>query len=82
MPGQSIAKCLCLFLPFFCGEKVKEYSGLQHCVVSGVQQSESLTCVHVYPLFNKTLFPYGLLEDVESPVLWSSLVTCFRNSGV
>ena len=38
-------------------------------LVSGVQQSESLTCVHVYPLFNKTLFPYGLLEDVQFPVL-------------
>ena len=69
MPGQSIAKCLCLFFRSSLEKRLKSTVVYNIVLVSGVQQSESLTCVHVCPLFIKTLFPYGLLEDVESPVL-------------
>ena len=51
-------------------------------LVSGVQQSESVTCI--YQLFLKAFFPYGLLQSVEFPVLygWSSLVIYFLHNSV
>ena len=36
--------------------------------VSGVQQSDSIICIHIFILF-QILSPYGLLQNVE----WSSL---------
>ena len=53
-------------------------------LVSGVQQSESIMCIYVYPPFLKAFFPYGLLQSVEFPVLysWSSLVIYFLHNSV
>ena len=53
-------------------------------LVSGVQQSESIMCIYVYPPFLKAFFPYGLLQSVEFPVLygWSSLVMYFLHNSV
>ena len=45
-------------------KKIIEVYLIYHVLVSGVQQSDSVTYIYVSILF-QILFPYGLLQNIE-----------------